>query len=525
MKKLTVSSVFIWLLTLEITLAAADPVWQYTMSEKEIVVFVTVPTHEYLYQTDTAPAVIAGGKTLAPAVAPPAVSHPDPVSGQTEMVYPGPGTFSWVFRADKWIFPLKLQVKWRGCSEGDKDQPATCFLPGSGETVFRSFSAAARPEQLVFTSEASEDGRDAGIKDTPEASSFPAFDILRTESGYLGAPEFIRFLKGEKRDLFLSFTGKSFLVIMLLTFLGGIALNLTPCVLPMIPVNLAIIGAKTGSRASCVLRGVIYGGGIALAYGILGVLAVLTGAGFGSVDSTWWFNTLVALLFIALGLSLFDLFTLDFSRYGGGFTGFAKAKYAGIFLMGAVTALLAGACVAPVVVAALLQAGKMYNEGRHVAGLCLPFVLGLGMALPWPLAAGGFSVMPKPGAWMRYVKYVFGVIIIGLGLYYGWTAFKIGASHASSPENIAQSRARLINALRESGAGGKPVLLDFRADWCKNCLAMEKTTFRDPAVKAELNNFIFLPFDATAVSNPEIRAVLKKFKVAGLPAYLVVRGK
>ena len=142
-------------------------------------------------------------------------------------------------------------------------------------------------------------------------TDFPKFEIIRAESGFIGAPQFIQFLKGEKRELFLSFAGKSFWLILLLTFLGGIALNLTPCVLPMIPINLAIIGARDGSRWHCMFRGLVYGAGIALAYGILGIVVVVTGSSFGVIDSAWWFNALVALLFIGLGLSMFDVFILD----------------------------------------------------------------------------------------------------------------------------------------------------------------------------------------------------------------------
>ena len=298
------------------------------------------------------------------------------------------------------------------------------------------------------------------------------------------------------------------------------ALNLTPCVLPMIPINLAIIGARDGSRGQCLLRGLTYGAGIALSYGILGIVVVLTGSSFGVIDSVWWFNALVALLFIGLGLSLFDVFLLDFSRFGSNLH-LSGTRYAGIFLMGAVAAVLAGACVAPVVVAALIQAGKMYNSGEP-AGLFLPLVLGLGMAFPWPLLAGGFAAMPKPGSWMKYVKYAFGAAIIALGLYYGYLAFEVGTARADASE---KSIASLRSALRQSALEKRPVLLDFRAEWCKNCKAMEQTTFKDPEVVSELKKFIFVKFDATDISDPEIAAVLKKFGVSGLPAYLIVEGR
>ena len=510
MKKIVVAVLF----GLSAGLFASGPVWKYTLGKNEIEVTAEVPSNEYLYLKNTSVKLSDDGKTVSPAAVPASVSHEDEFSGKTQ-IYPGGRTLAWVFRSDKWCFPLELKVEWQGCSKGTADEPGVCFLPASGKMILKEYKEVPLPAPVVFEragSPAPPSGENAG---------FPAFEILRSESGYITAPQFVRFLKGEKRELFLSFAGRSFWVILLLTFLGGMALNLTPCVLPMIPVNLAIIGAKDGTRWTCVSRGLVYGAGIALAYGILGIVVVLTGSSFGVIDSAWWFNTLVALLFVGLGLSLFDVFILDFSRFGSNLPGISGARYAGIFLMGAVAALLAGACVAPVVVAALIQAGKMYNSGEP-AGLFLPLVLGLGMAFPWPLLAGGFAAMPKPGMWMQYVKYAFGVVIIGLGLYYGYLAWTIGTAKADSP---AESVTLLKGSLRRSAAEKKPVLLDFRAEWCKNCKAMERTTFQDPSVIDALKNFIFVKFDATDITDPEISSVLKKFGVSGLPAYLIVRGK
>ncbi len=508
MKKITVTVLF----CLAAALFAAEPEWKYSLGQNELKVTVSVPEREYLYRKTTSVTLTAAGKKIDPASVPSSVPYEDEFSGKTQ-IYPGGKTLTWIFRSEKWSFPLELKVEWQGCAKGTADEPGVCFLPGSGRMVLTGYEAVSTPRPVVF--------RKTEKSAVPSDDRFPPFEILRAESGYLGTPQFVQFLKGEKRELFLSFAGRSFWVVLVLTFLGGIALNLTPCVLPMIPVNLAIIGARDTSRSSCILRGLTYGAGIALAYGIVGIAVVLTGSSFGVIDSAWWFNALVALLFIALGLSMFDVFILDFSRFGSNLPGLSGARYAGIFLMGAIAALLAGACVAPVVVAALIQAGKMYNSGEG-AGLFLPLVLGLGMAFPWPLLAGGFTVLPKPGRWMQYVKYVFGVIIIGLGLYYGYLAYGIGTAKADAP---GKSISLLKDALRKSAVEKKPVLLDFRAEWCKNCKAMEQTTFKDPSVIDELKNFIFVKFDATDISDPEIDGVLKRFGVSGLPAYLIVRGK
>ena len=81
----------------------------------------------------------------------------------------------------------------------------------------------------------------------------------------------------------------------------------------------------------------------------------------------------------------------------------------------------------------------------------------------------------------------------------------------------------LTNAFRESADTGKPVFLDFHAEWCKNCKAMDQTTFRDTAVQNELKQFIFVKFDATDMTNPDVKSILKKFDVSGLPTYVIAR--
>src|SRR5262249_55379690 len=150
-----------------------------------------------------------------------------------------------------------------------------------------------------------------------------AFTTLATTGGYLSADDFLTFIKNaetgvKERGLF---EGRGPLAILLLVFLGGLALNLTPCVLPMIPINLAIIGAGTqaGSRGRGFLLGSTYGAAMALVYGVLGLIVILTAGTFGTINSSPWFNLGIAALFIVLGLAMFDVLIIDFSRFSSGF--------------------------------------------------------------------------------------------------------------------------------------------------------------------------------------------------------------
>ena len=196
------------------------------------------------------------------------------------------------------------------------------------------------------------------------------------------------------------FEGRGPLAILALVFLGGLALNLTPCVLPMIPVNLAIIGAgaQRSKRSRGFLLGAVYGGAMALVYGVLGVIVILTAGTFGTINASPWFNLGIAALFVVLGLAMFDVIMVDFTRFRSGLrlgdTGRGTLWLA--FTMGAIAALLAGACVAPVVIQVVVFASNLHASGTSIA-LALPFVLGLGMGLPWPIAGAGLASLPKPG--------------------------------------------------------------------------------------------------------------------------------
>ncbi len=323
---------------------------------------------------------------------------------------------------------------------------------------------------------------------------------------------------------------------LLLILIGGILLNLTPCVLPMIPVNLAIIGAGSAntSRAARFGLGLVYGLGMALVYGALGLVVVLSGSVFGTINSSPVFNGAVAVLFVALALAMFDVWQLDFSRFRktGGLAG--KARLPAVLVMGGVSALLAGACVAPVLIAVLALAGSLYAQGVTLA-LALPFLLGVGMALPWPLAAAGLAILPKPGAWMEKVKKAFGVLILLLAAYYAWNAVSAlraptaaasaGPAQADSPfrrfDFSADPPEAFDALLREAAASGRPVLLDFGAHWCKACKLMDATTLRDPAVVEKLRDAFPIQILADFPNKPPAREALAPFAVPGYPTFLL----
>jgi thiol:disulfide interchange protein len=271
---------------------------------------------------------------------------------------------------------------------------------------------------------------------------------------------------------------------------------------------------------------------MALVYGVLGLVVILTAGTFGTLNASPWFNLGIALLFVVLALAMFDVILIDFSTLAQGpSTQGRRGSMPLAFTMGAVAALLAGACVAPVVIQVILFASSLYAGGTTLA-LALPFVLGLGMALPWPLAGAGMAALPRPGAWMVRVKQAMGVLILATAVYYAhlaWTLFDnrrvdAGAVARSVEEKLKGGwTSSLSEGLARAEREGKPVLIDFWATWCKNCLTMDATTFEDPGVKAALESYVKVKVQAEDPDAEPARALLSRFDSVGLPTYVVLR--
>ncbi len=375
------------------------------------------------------------------------------------------------------------------------------------------------------------------LDDLSVVASLEDFDVLASTGGYLNAEAFLDFMgaaesgEGERGW----FEGRGPLAILALILVGGLALNLTPCVLPMIPINLAIIGAgtKAGSRSRGFALGGAYGLAMALVYGTLGLVVILTAGTFGTINSSPWFNFGIAALFVVLGLAMFDVLAIDFSSLQAKLSRGSNegGSFVVAFGMGAVAALLAGACVAPVVIQVIVFSSNLYSTGTTVA-LALPFFLGIGMALPWPIAGAGLSFMPKPGAWMVHVKHAFGVFILGTAVYYGYLGYGLVAQRWVDPADVADSVQELLDegwhaslgqGLETARAEDKLVLVDMWATWCKNCLTMDKTTLKDPEVESGLEDYVKVKFQAEDLEASPAREVLKHLGGIGLPTYAILR--
>jgi thiol:disulfide interchange protein len=230
------------------------------------------------------------------------------------------------------------------------------------------------------------------------------------------------------------------------------------------------------------------------------------------------------MLFLALGLAMFDVLTVDLSRWSGTIRVGDKSpgSVALAFFMGGVAALLAGACVAPVVIQVIALSSRLYSGGSRLA-LALPLILGVGMGLPWPFAGAGLAALPKPGVWMVRVKQGLGVCILVTAAYYGYEALTLARPHDADRTAAADGwHQSLDEGLSAARREGKPVFLDVWATWCKNCVVMDATTFRDPKVRDALDGYVKVRVQAEDVERPDVSALLDRLDSVGLPTYAVL---
>jgi cytochrome c biogenesis protein CcdA len=447
---------------------------------------------------------------------------------------------------------IGARVRYQACNDSVCFRPITATAPwvvdvvtaGSPVTpqhqdVFKAikFGTGIKPPPRTESDEPAPPAAPVPAAPGGGVADLDAFTVKLTAGGYLDTEDFLTFIRNAEAGIVPAglFEGRGPIAILLLVLIGGVALNLTPCVLPMIPINLAIIGAgaRAGSRQRGFILGASYGAAMAVVYGVLGLVVILTAGTFGTINASPWFNLGIAALFVALGLAMFDWWLIDFSKFSSRFQPDAskQGSVALAFTMGAVAALLAGACVAPVVIQVVLFASDLYAGGSSLA-LALPFVLGVGMAIPWPIAGAGMAALPKPGMWMVRVKQIFGVMILATAVYYGYLAYTLfenrwvdGSEVSSSVDELLANawHASLPAGLAEAQRDGKPVLLDLWATWCKNCLTMDQTTLKDPAVVAALAGYVKIKVQAEDPDAPATKALMQRLGAVGLPAYAILR--
>jgi thiol:disulfide interchange protein DsbD len=385
------------------------------------------------------------------------------------------------------------------------------------------------------------------------------------------------------------------LALLILSFFGfGLLLSFTPCVLPMIPILSGIIvGRGTHlTRAHAVGLTGAYVLGMAITYAVAGVLAGLSGAMLSAALQNVWVVGSFAAIFVALAGAMFGFYELQLpatlqTRLADASNRIHGGHLAGVFGMGALSALIVGPCVAAPLAGALLY----ISQSRDVVlGGSALFAMGLGMGVPLlAVGASAGALLPRAGPWMETVKRFFGVLLLAVAIYLvaplvprpiemlAWAAllvvtgiflraidplpadargfdrfakgmgvialvagiaYVIGALSGSrdvlqplaglrggaAPQEAAaaaftriDSNAELDQAIAQGR--GRPVMLDFYADWCVTCKEMERYTFSDERVRSLMSNLVKLQADVTA-NTGEHQQLLKRFRLFGPPGII-----
>jgi thiol:disulfide interchange protein DsbD len=494
--------------------------------------------------------------------------------------------------------PFTLKATGQGCADKGLCYPpqeaSAQLAPGAGGTAAQTSIPLGQGGSFAFPGQAAQpapqvDTAPATATPAPVASAKPAPQLDTAPA--TGTPAPVASAKpaapSELSGIAALLQGGRLLAIVPAFILLGLGLAFTPCVLPMVPILSSIIvgEGRHVHRTRGFVLSLAYSLGMAIVYTALGVAAGMLGEGLAAALQNPWVLGGFALLIVVMALSMFDVYQLQVpaalqTRLSSASGRQSSGKLAGVFVMGAISALIVGPCVAAPLAGALVYISQTRDV---VIGGAALFAMAIGMSIPLLLVGvSAGSLLPRAGLWMESVKRFFGVLMLAMALWmaapvlpglvqmllwaalllgYGayllrglrrnghWAGLALGAaftllgavqlvgvaSGARDPlaplarftggapaQPLAFTRIKTVAQLDAALAatGGRTAMLDFYADWCVSCKEMEKLTFVDPAVKARLANTVLLQVDVTA-NDADDRAMLKRFGLFGPPGIIL----
>lgn len=485
------------------------------------------------------------------------ILYPEPALRKLEFsptkmaVYDGRVTFGALIRVSKTLapglYPIGATLSYQGCNN------LTCIEPAS-VTAEDTLRVGTIDEAVNVVA--------------PDVFSRPPFvDASGQPVGLEPAAE---------TDLGKLLAERGMLVLFVVVFFGGLALNLTPCIYPLIPITVSYFcGQASGKTSRTFLLALLYVLGMSITYSVLGTAAALTGSLFGSALQNMWVILFIAAVLIALAASMFGLWEFRLPMFLTRRTGTARRGYSGAVVMGLTVGIIAAPCIGAFVAGLLALVGEL---GKPLLGFLLFLTLAWGMGIPFivlGMISGSICRLPRSGDWMVWVRKVFGFILIAMALYFarnlinprlvavgyaiiagvagvylGWLDRSVKAAGAFQAVRRAVGVAGIVLALalfiipavrgtsgaREGGIPwrpyseeslaqaakeGKPVIIDFSAAWCLACHELDKRTFPDAKVRELLGKIVPLRVDLTK-SDAETQAIGKHFAIGGLPTIIFI---
>lgn len=521
-----------------------------------------VPTEEFLKGTEVAFEPVAGlrfGETKYP---PPKMGRFEFAPDKDLAVLDGTVYLTTDVEADKSLAVgdsvIRASVTVQSCNE------TQCLFPSTIKVDIPVKVIAAGQPSRAANAEIFKKAEEIGYADASTAASTGLVQYQGSGQGGQASNAISDLIT--KRGLFFA---------LIFIFLSGLALNATPCVYPIIPITIGFFAnqgtqggpprlSRTFSMAS------MYVLGMAITYSILGVIASMSEGLFGAALQNPLVLIALALVMVGLALSMFGVYEFRLPESLNSFANKSTQSTSGLvgaLVMGLTMGIVAAPCIGPFVLALLVHVG---TKGDPVYGFMMFFVLALGLGLPYLILgtfAGAIKSLPRSGEWMITVRKVFGLVLIGMALYFlmplmgdatsyvfvaffilsaiylifwesgrtkarqfAWVLRGLGVAAAVVGVIIAipKDTAAGINwqpyseqALAQAQREGKGVIIDTYADWCIPCKELDQLTFTDPAVRREAERFVTLKLDLTK-NEPDTDAgrARKKFGIVGVPTII-----
>ncbi|MFA3781445.1 protein-disulfide reductase DsbD [Melioribacteraceae bacterium 4301-Me] len=386
---------------------------------------------------------------------------------------------------------------------------------------------------------------------------------------YQNSPSNVAFSTAQKGSVSEVLESSGIILSLLIVFIGGLALNLTPCVYPLVPITIGYFGGQSeGKTKRLILLGLLYVLGMALTYSVIGVVTALSGAVFGTLLQNTFVLIGIALVLVVLSLSMFGVYEFKLPDKWVAKAGNAKAGTFGAFFMGLTMGIVAAPCIGPFILGLVTYVA---SRGDVFYGFLLFFVMALGLGLPYLFLAifsGKIKKLPRAGDWMEAVKHIFGFLLLGMAIYFiapifpkafnsyllpafmffaafwllfidkmannvkGFRIFKIIfsivimlisvyamlPSSKNEPEWVKFSNEKYSQAINQK----QKIILDFYADWCIPCKELDASTFSDSRVIKESSSFKMFKVDMTKTASEETESLRKQFNIIGMPTVIFI---
>jgi thiol:disulfide interchange protein DsbD len=450
-------------------------------------------------------------------------------------------------------FVIPVEMTYQACDA------AACYPPKTLKSEIKVIISKSGTEsnkdvfaKIDFTKPIVSENKESGKQETSLKEN------TRTEGQNPDEQKVSNFI--EEKGLFLG---------ILIIFVWGLALNLTPCIYPLIPITISYFGSQaSGNRLQSIMMGVFYAIGMAVTYSLMGLFAALTGSLLGTALQNPIVVIFIAAIFIALATSMFGLWEIRVPQSLALAGNKNRSGYFGSLMMGLLVGFIAAPCIGPIVLSLLVYVGKL---GNPLMGFFLFFVLSLGLGVPYIFLAAfssSISKLPRSGEWMISVKLIFGFVLIIMaintlgplmpanvysiiyplsmilaGIYLiifdnkglnakGYTKVKYAIAIAGiifgvwliKPESksaeVAWKNFASVEQIETSvKTDKKPIMIDFYADWCAQCKELDKYTYTDEKVVELSKNINNIKIDLTKENSD----ITNKYGIKGLPVVIFMK--